>query len=85
MLPTIHSEPADYEGVGTRSLDRDSTIEDVCDFVVEYINSDVLVRATSGCIEVESLITPPELVGGQAPRHCRWVRSYIETARYSLR
>ena len=43
LLPTVHAEAANYEGVGTRTIDRDSTIEDVCDFVVEYINSDVLV------------------------------------------
>lgn len=31
--------------VGTRSLPdgRDSTVDDICDFIVEYINSDVLV------------------------------------------
>ncbi|CAL1705570.1 unnamed protein product [Somion occarium] len=44
LLPTQHVPPADYESAGTRKLphDGDSTIEDVCDFVVEYINSDVL-------------------------------------------
>ncbi|KDQ61150.1 hypothetical protein JAAARDRAFT_152238 [Jaapia argillacea MUCL 33604] len=44
MLPTFHHEPAEYKPVDTRKLedDRDSTIEDICDFVVEYINSDVL-------------------------------------------
>ena len=45
LLPTSHEDAADYRGVGTRELDRpgDSTVEDICDFVVEYINSDVLV------------------------------------------
>lgn len=42
LLPTEHQEPAEYPPVGTRKLDRDSTIEDVCDFIVEYIDSDVL-------------------------------------------
>ncbi|KAH8099527.1 RdRP-domain-containing protein [Cristinia sonorae] len=44
LLPTKYSEPASYEGAGTRELNRpgESTIDDICDFVVEYINSDVL-------------------------------------------
>ena len=46
LLPTFHEEPADYTPVSPKTLeDRDATIEDICDFVVEYINSDVLVRA----------------------------------------
>ena len=43
LLPTEHAEPGSYEPVGTRTLDRDATVEDICDFIVEYINSDVLV------------------------------------------
>ncbi|KAI0075266.1 RdRP-domain-containing protein [Panus rudis PR-1116 ss-1] len=42
LLPSEYERPADYEPVGTRELDRPSTIVDVCDFVVEYIHSDVL-------------------------------------------
>ncbi|KAA1469188.1 RdRP-domain-containing protein [Dentipellis sp. KUC8613] len=44
LMPTLHIEPASYIGVGTRELPdgRESTIDDICDFVVEYINSDVL-------------------------------------------
>ncbi|THG97697.1 hypothetical protein EW026_g4356 [Hermanssonia centrifuga] len=42
LLPTRHVDPADYTPVGTRDLERESRIEDICDFVVEYINSDVL-------------------------------------------
>lgn len=43
LLPTTHEDAASYESAGTKTIDRDSTIDDVCDFVVEYINSDVLV------------------------------------------
>lgn len=42
LLPTEHQEPAAYEPVGKRELDRPSQIEDVCDFIIEYIDSDVL-------------------------------------------
>lgn len=45
LLPTEYVEPANYEGMGTREFeDREATIDDICDFVVEYIHSDVLVR-----------------------------------------
>ncbi|KAI0929166.1 hypothetical protein AcW1_006187 [Taiwanofungus camphoratus] len=42
LLPTEHVVPASYEPVSIHKLDRDSTVEDICDFIVEYINSDVL-------------------------------------------
>ena len=44
LLPTEHKDPMNYQSVGTRTLDdRESTVDDICDFIVEYINSDVLV------------------------------------------
>lgn len=51
LLPSEVAEPASYESAGTYTLeeDRDCTVEDICDFVVEYINSDVLV-CNSGLI-----------------------------------
>ncbi|KAF8798201.1 RdRP-domain-containing protein [Phlegmacium glaucopus] len=42
LLPTTFEAAAKYESCGTYEIDRDSTVEDICDFVVEYINSDVL-------------------------------------------
>ncbi|KAG7092804.1 hypothetical protein E1B28_009121 [Marasmius oreades] len=42
LLPTQNEKPASYDEVKTLTLDRDSNIEDVCDFVVEYIYSDLL-------------------------------------------
>ena len=44
LLPTLETDSATYLSAGTRTIDRDSTVDDICDFVVEYINSDVLVR-----------------------------------------
>lgn len=44
LLPTEHAEAASYEPVKGHYLDRASTVDDICDFVVEYLNSDVLVR-----------------------------------------
>ncbi|TFK54662.1 RdRP-domain-containing protein [Heliocybe sulcata] len=42
LLPSIHIEPAEYEAVPPREKEEDSRIEDICDFVVEYIQSDVV-------------------------------------------
>ncbi|KAF8969863.1 RNA dependent RNA polymerase-domain-containing protein [Flammula alnicola] len=42
LLPRSLEEPALYEGLPTKDLQRDSSVEDICDFVVEYINSDIL-------------------------------------------
>ncbi|KAF8910584.1 RNA dependent RNA polymerase-domain-containing protein [Gymnopilus junonius] len=43
ILPRTMHEPASYQGLHTWELqDRDSTVDDICDFVVEYINTDIL-------------------------------------------
>jgi len=44
LLPTEHVEPAQYPPGETRSNEdkRPSTIDDICDFVVEYIGWDLL-------------------------------------------
>jgi RNA-dependent RNA polymerase len=47
LLPNEAADPANYDSAGTYTLDQDSTVEDICDFVVEYINSDVLVSTSS--------------------------------------
>jgi hypothetical protein len=46
LLPSIHWEPADYPAGEYWTLEdgRTATIEDVCQFIVDYINSDVMVR-----------------------------------------
>ncbi len=49
LLPPTKHKPADYPpGVTFTLLDEDGEpreceVEDICDFIVEYINSDVLV------------------------------------------
>ncbi|KAF8123146.1 RNA dependent RNA polymerase-domain-containing protein [Boletus edulis] len=42
LLVPEHDDPASYPPVEPFKLDRPSTIGDVCDFIVEYINSDVV-------------------------------------------
>jgi hypothetical protein len=57
LFPTIHHEPAKYDaGLPFILPDgRTAEIDDVCDFVVKYIDSDVLVL-TSTRQSDESLI-----------------------------
>ncbi|THU88603.1 RdRP-domain-containing protein [Dendrothele bispora CBS 962.96] len=42
LLPTRNADPADYTSIGTHEIDRECDVNDICDFIVEYINSDVL-------------------------------------------
>ncbi|KAI0318922.1 RdRP-domain-containing protein [Amylostereum chailletii] len=44
LLPTEQVPPAEYPSVKARELPdgRQATVDDICDFIVEYINSDVL-------------------------------------------
>ncbi|KAF8912009.1 RdRP-domain-containing protein [Gymnopilus junonius] len=42
VLPRTVEAPASYDALKTFQLDRDSTVDDICDFIVEYINSDLL-------------------------------------------
>jgi RNA-dependent RNA polymerase len=46
ILPTEHVEPAEYAAGEVRTIGWESTVDDICDFIVEYINSDVLVHAS---------------------------------------
>ena len=46
LIPQIQTAPADENSSTPWTLDDDrgdATIEDICDFIVEYINSDVMV------------------------------------------
>ncbi|KAF7295512.1 RNA-dependent RNA polymerase [Mycena indigotica] len=42
LLPSGQVAPASYPDGETFKLERDSTVDDICDFIIEYINSDVL-------------------------------------------
>ncbi|KXN89587.1 putative RNA-dependent RNA polymerase 1 [Leucoagaricus sp. SymC.cos] len=42
LLPMTYERPMEYLSGGTKTNDWESTVDDICDFVVEYINSDVL-------------------------------------------
>ena len=55
LLPSEHADPASYASMGTRALPdgRTSTVDDICDFIVEYINSDVLVRVWILCLPAQ--------------------------------
>jgi len=43
-----YEQPMNYDiSLGTKTNEWESTVEDICDFIVEYINSDVLVFISS--------------------------------------
>jgi RNA-dependent RNA polymerase len=46
LLPPVHADPAEYSAGETWTLEEgrgDVTVEDICDFIVQYIHSDVMV------------------------------------------
>ena len=44
MFPTRIMEPGSYPPARRKTLERDSTIDDVADFVVDFINNDMFVH-----------------------------------------
>ena len=51
LLPTIQADPAPMSESNVRRLEEgepDATVDDICEFIVEYINSDVMVRSLLG-------------------------------------
>lgn len=44
LLPMTWEGPAKYPKEDPFRLDRDSRVEDICDFIMDYISTDILVR-----------------------------------------
>jgi hypothetical protein len=87
LIPQIQTGPAEEYPTSPWTLDEkrgDATVEDICDFIVEYINSDVMVRLRRVLNRLSSLslqfIGP---LGGPAHHHCRSIKGGISFA-YSL-
>ena len=45
LLPRVNYEPAAYDPAPKKLLDRPSTIDDIADFVADYVNSDVRLQS----------------------------------------
>ena len=69
LQPTTHIAASEYPSVKARTLpdSQTATIEDIFDFIVEYINSDVLVRAR--LLRLSSKVTYDYVQGLLADRH----------------
>lgn len=74
LIPQVQTAPADEYKSDPWMLDPehdDATVEDICDFIVEYINSDVMVCFFPALVPLSSyslrIIGP---FGGPAHRHC---------------
>src|SRR6266849_9050212 len=56
LIPKVHWHPMEAGDSTPRTLDKDhgdATVEDICDFIVEYINSDVMV-----CLRLFPMLVP---------------------------
>ncbi|THH12039.1 hypothetical protein EW146_g7842 [Bondarzewia mesenterica] len=62
LLPTTEVEPASYISGGTRVIETDSTVEDICDFVVEYFNSNPLLSDRHLVIAGKHICLPFDIV-----------------------
>ena len=81
LNPEVRTDPADENFSTPWMLGEergDATVEDICDFIVEYINSDVMVCPRRPASHARSLrshflrfIGTP---GGPAHRHCRSIK-----------
>ncbi|KAF8226752.1 RdRP-domain-containing protein [Tricholoma matsutake] len=66
LLPSKIEKPDDYLPGNTLELDRESTVNDICDFIVEYIHSDVL-----GLLSDRLLIIGDQSKEGMLDEDCR--------------
>ena len=58
LLTSRPAQPAEYPPGEVRTLRRDATVDDICDFIVEYINSDVMVCHYSNHAHIKLELTP---------------------------
>jgi hypothetical protein len=79
LIPQLHWPPMEAGESTPRTLDKDrgdATVEDICDFIVEYINSDVMVCFRLCLVLVFSgsslRSTGPPV--GPAHRNCRSIK-----------
>ncbi|KAG5651105.1 hypothetical protein H0H81_009836 [Sphagnurus paluster] len=75
LLPSDTDEPASYESAGTFEIDGDSTVEDICNFVVEYIKSDVL-----GLLSDRLLVIADQSKDGIRDENCLWLAQLCSQA-----
>jgi hypothetical protein len=87
LIPQLQTDPMEANQSDPWTLDDehgDATVEDICDFIVEYINSDVMVCLSPALVPLSScslrIIGP---FGGPAHRHCGSIQGGIVFA-YSL-
>jgi RNA-dependent RNA polymerase len=57
LLTSRPAQPAEYPPGEVWTLNErrgDATVDDICDFIVEFINSDVMVRANSTFVSISN-------------------------------
>ncbi|KAF9010144.1 RNA dependent RNA polymerase-domain-containing protein [Cyathus striatus] len=68
-------DPASYESKGTLKIETDSTVNDICDFIVEYINSDVLGLLSNRLITIAGM-----LLDGMRDKDCVYLAELCSQA-----
>jgi RNA-dependent RNA polymerase len=83
LTPTEHVDPALYPPGEVRTIQRPSTVYDICDFIVEYIHSDVLAsQQLASCSEIslflQGLLSDRHLViAGRILSLAMWNYAYL--------
>ncbi|KAF8205782.1 RNA dependent RNA polymerase-domain-containing protein [Mycena galopus ATCC 62051] len=75
LLPPNQEEPAEYPDGATLTLARDSTVDDICNFIIEYINSDVL-----GLLSLRLLVLADQSKEGMYDNGCRYLAELCSQA-----
>ncbi|KAJ7632964.1 RNA dependent RNA polymerase-domain-containing protein [Roridomyces roridus] len=75
LLPPNQERPASYPDGDTLTLEDDSTVNDICNFIVEYINSDVL-----GLLSDRLLVIADQSKLGMHDDDCKWLAELCSQA-----
>ncbi|KAI0253555.1 RdRP-domain-containing protein [Lactifluus subvellereus] len=73
LLPTIQAKPAKYPPGEVWTLEEgrgDATVEDICDFIVEYINSDVMACTHHGLMVDRHIVIADQSKDGVFDERC---------------
>ncbi|KAF5373803.1 hypothetical protein D9758_000837 [Tetrapyrgos nigripes] len=75
LLPTKNADAAAYTSIGTHTLERECNVNDIVNFIVEYINSDVL-----GLLSDRLLVIADQSKEGTFDRKCTYLAELCSQA-----
>ncbi|KAI0253552.1 RdRP-domain-containing protein [Lactifluus subvellereus] len=87
LLPTVQAQPAKYPPGEVWTLEEgrgDATVEDICDFIVEYINSDVMACTYHGLLAARHIVIADQSKDGVFDERCiKLAAMYSQAADYA--